>query len=126
MNEYITGTCLFYLLVLYTVEQRFPIPSADPRLLGALCRMGGLACVVEIKDWMQRICLYFTQSRITLAENAHLFRGSVCFQLARDCTIFMLHSLTDFYVGRVTAHRIKIYDHSCFHKLWPNSKMKLK
>ncbi len=65
-----------------------------------------------------------------LVESAHLFRGSVCFQLcfffsrARDCTMFTLHSLTDFYVERVTAHRIQIYDHSCFHNLWPNSKTK--
>ncbi len=28
---------------------------------------------------------------------------------------FMLHDLTDFYVERVTAHRIKINDLSCFH-----------
>ncbi len=27
---------------------------------------------------------------------------------------------------RVTAHRIKINDHSCFHNRWPNSKTKLK
>ncbi len=50
---------------------------------------------------------------------------------ARDCMIFTLHDLTDFYiervnVERVTAHRIKINDHSCFHNLWPNSKSKLK
>ncbi len=45
---------------------------------------------------------------------------------ARDCMIFMLHDLTDFYVERVTAHCIRIHDHSCFHNLWPNSKTKLK
>ncbi len=39
---------------------------------------------------------------------------------ARDCTIFTLYSLTDFYVERVTAHRIKIYDHSCC----PKTKLK--
>ncbi len=66
-----------------------------------------------------------------LAESAHLFRGSICFQLvffsrARDYTIFTLHSLTDFYVERVTAYCIKIDTHSCFHNLWPNSKTKLK
>ncbi len=48
------------------------------------------------------------------------------FSRARDCTIFTLHSLTDFYIERVTAHLIKIYDYSCFHNLWPNSKTKLK
>ncbi len=56
-----------------------------------------------------------------------LFCGSVCFQLiffsqTRDCTTFTLHDLTDFYVERVTAHRIKINGHSCFHNSWPNSK----
>ncbi len=62
--------------------------SADPRLLGALRRMGG---------------------------------GGY-----RYCMIFTLHDLTDLYVERVTAHRIKINHHSCFHNLWPNSKTKLK
>ncbi len=90
---------------------------------------GKLACVVEIKEWMQRICLCFTPSRIAL-ESAHLFRDSVRFQLvffcARDIRIFKLHNLTDFHVERLTAHRIKINDHSCFHNLWPNVKTKLK
>ncbi len=44
---------------------------------------------------------------------------------SRDCMIFTLHDLTDFYVERVTAHRIQINDNSCFHNLWPNSKTKL-
>ncbi len=44
----------------------------------------------------------------------------------RYCMIFALHDLTDLYVERVTAHRIKRNDHSCFHNLWPNSKTKLK
>ncbi len=48
------------------------------------------------------------------------------FSRARDCTIFMLYTLTDIYVERVTAHRIERYDHSCFHNLRPNSKTKLK
>ncbi len=59
--------------------------------------------------------------------------SSICFQLvffflshARDCTTFTLHDLTDVYVERVTAHRIKIIDHSCFHNRWPTSKTKLK
>ncbi len=37
-----------------------------------------LACVVEMKEWMQRICLCFTPSRI--AESAHLFCGSIRFE----------------------------------------------
>ncbi len=63
-----------------------------------------------------------------LSRNS-LFRCSVRFQLVfvffpqtRDCTTFTLHDLTDFYVERVTAHRIKRNDHSCFHNSWPNSK----
>ncbi len=32
---------------------------------------------------------------------------------------------TDFYVERVTVHRIKINDHSCFHNRLPSSKTKL-
>ncbi len=48
------------------------------------------------------------------------------FVRARDCTTFTLHDLPDFYVESVTAHHIKINDHSCFHSRWPNSKTKLK
>ncbi len=42
--------------------------------------------------------------------------------LSRDCTRFTLQDLTDFYVERVTAHCIKINDHSCFQNRLPNSK----
>ncbi len=71
-----------------------------------------LACVVEMKEWMQRICLCFTLCRIVLVENAHLFRCSVRFLLF----IFLSKRLNDihvtwfdwFYVERVTAHRIKL------------------
>ncbi len=57
--------------------------------------------------------------------------SSVRFQLvffvrARDCMTFTLHDLADFYVESVTAHCIKINDHSCFHNRWPNWKTKLK
>ncbi len=44
----------------------------------------------------------------------------------RDWTSFTLHDLTDFYVESVTAHRIKINDHSCFQNRWPKLKMKRK
>ncbi len=40
--------------------------------------------------------------------------------------IFTLYDLTGVYIERVTAHRIKINDHSCFNNLWPNTKTKLK
>ncbi len=92
----------------------------------------GLSCVVEMKEWIQHICLCFPPSRIVLVESTHLFRGSVhvklglFFSQARYCTMFTLHNFTDFYVERVTAHCIKINDHSCFHTLWQNSKIKLK
>ncbi len=46
---------------------------------------------------------------------------------ARNCTTFTLHDLTDCYVERVTVHRIKINDPSCFHNLWPlQNKTKIK
>ncbi len=73
---------------------------------------------------MKRICPCFTPSRIALAEGAretvflHVTlstRFFFFFPQTRDCTTFTLHYLTDFYVDRVTAHRIKINDHSCFH-----------
>ncbi len=60
-----------------------PTSSADdPRLLGALRRAGGwggvgvcggLACVVEMKEWMRHICLCFTASRITLVDSSAAF-----------------------------------------------------
>ncbi len=67
-----------------------------------------------------------------ILRNGHLF--TVRFQLVffffsrdwkktRDCTTF---TLQDFYIESMTAHRIKINDHSCFHNSWPNSKTKLK
>ncbi len=72
---------------------------------------------------MQRVCLCFTPLIFSAAPYAFTV---FLFSRVRDCTIFTLHSLTDFYVERVTAHRIIRYDHSCFHNLWPNSKTKLK
>ncbi len=83
-------------------------------------------------EWMKRICPCFTLSRITLAEkrsrNSISFTARYAFNSspARHCMTFTLHDLTDFYVERVKAHRIKINDYSCFHNRWPNSKTKLK
>ncbi len=87
--------------------------------------------VRKMKEWMQYSYLCFTSSRIALAESAHLFCSSVRFQLFFffSCKrLYNIHftSFDRFYVERVTAHRIKINDHSCFHNLWPNSKSKLK
>ncbi len=95
--------------------------SANHKLLGALRRTGGggLGGWRVWLRWKNGCNLCFTPSRIAVAESAHLFHGSVCFRLffsrARDCTIFTLHNLTDLYVERVTAHRFKINDLSCFY-----------
>ncbi len=58
-------------------------------------------------------------------SSRYAFNSFFFFQ-TRDCTTFTLHDLTDIYVESVTAHRIKINDHSCFHNSWLNSKTKLK
>ncbi len=76
---------------------------------------------------MKRICC--SLSRISLTESARETISPPRFGFfvshARDCTTFTLHDLTDFYIERVTAHGIKIIDHSCFHNHWPASKTKL-
>ncbi len=65
-------------------------------------------------------------------SSQYAFNSFFCFvffclePLTRDCTTFTLHDLADFYVERVTAHRIKRNEHSCFHNRLPNSKTKLK
>ncbi len=83
-----------------------------------------VSIVINGLEWMKRICPCFT----SVSNHAHGKRSRnslpwlVRFQLGfsfflfqtRDCTTFSLHDLTDFYVERVTAHRIKINDHSCF------------
>ncbi len=73
-----------------------PSPKARPRASRSPTEKGGwglhdrcigwvfdclLACVVEMKEWMQCSYLCFTSSRIALAESAHLFRSSVRFQI---------------------------------------------
>jgi len=87
--------------------------SADPSLLGALRR----TVFHSVSNRARR-------KRSSLLQLCMLSTRFL-FSRARDCTIFTLHSLSDFYVERVTAHRIR-YDHSCFHNLWPNYKTKLK
>ncbi len=67
------------------------------------------------------------RSRNSLFHGSYAFNSFFFFfSQTGDCTTFTLHDLTDFYVERVTAHRIKINYHSCFHNSWPNSKTKLK
>ncbi len=94
--------------------------SANPRLLGALrktvdpcvCGGGGSTVIgVGMKEWMKRVCLCFTPSRLALTGRARetvslpqLAFNSFCFLVsARDCTTFTLHDLADFYVESVTA-----------------------
>ncbi len=87
-----------------------------------------------MKGWMKRICPCFTPSRIALTESTRetislpwLRMLSTRFLVrARDCTSFTLHDLADFYVASVTANRIKINYHSCFHNCCPNSKTETK
>ncbi len=109
--------------------------SADPRLLEALrktenCGGGGWK-----NGWNAFVCLSLRlKSHSQKAfEKQFFFRGYTlwtcfCFFASslgqKDCTIFTLHNLTDSYIERLTAHRIKINYHS-FDCL-PNSKTNLK
>ncbi len=72
------GSLIFSLLLFLLL-----IPSADPRLLGALRKTvwggGWMKCM---KEWMKCICPNCFESRSRKAlEKQYLFRGSVCFQL---------------------------------------------
>ncbi len=62
-----------------SLDQGWVTLSADPRHLGALRRTVSL--VWGGGGGVGRICPSFTRSRITLVESAHLFHGSICFQL---------------------------------------------
>ncbi len=91
---------------------------------------GGVGGGGGVEEWMKRICPCYTPSRIALAEGARetvSLRGTLStrffFSQTRDCTTF---TLQDFYIESVTAHSIKINDHSCFHNSWPNSKNETK
>ncbi len=73
--------CLFWH---HMTQQQWlnPVPILD--FWGLYAERGGggggvLACVV--KEGMQCICLCFTKSWIALVESAHIFCGSVLFQL---------------------------------------------
>ncbi len=98
-----------------------------------LCRRPGGGGVGGVEEWMKRICPCYTPSRIALAEGAQetvSLRGTLSARFflffvfqTRDCTT---STLQYFYIESVTAHHIKINDHSCFHNSWPNSKSKLK
>ncbi len=96
--------------------------SADPRLLGAVCKTlspaGG--SWVECCDWDERMDETYAFVRVSFRlesrsrkalEKQCLFCGSVCFQLiflsqASNCTTSTLHEFTNFYVERVTAHAL--------------------
>ncbi len=109
--------------------------SADPRLLGALRKTVSLArcvCVWGGGFWKNgwnafvRVSLRLESRSRKALEKQYLFHGSVRFQLVFFFFVSSLCQETDFYVERVTAHHIKINDHSCFHNRLPNSKTKLK
>ncbi len=65
-----------------------------------------------MKERMQRICLFHSISIRARGKHSSLSRlctlSTFFFFFELDCTTFTLHDLTDFYVERVTAHRIKI------------------
>ncbi len=118
--------------LLFVLPVLYPVPILDfwgP--YAKLCRRPGGGGGVGVEKWMKHICPCFTPSRIALAEGARetvSLRGTLSthyffFFQTRDCTTF---TLQDFYIESVTAHRIKINNHSCFHNSWPNSKSKLK
>ncbi len=118
--------CLFWH---HMTQQQWlnPVPILD--FWGLYAERGGW------RVWLKKECNAFVCVSLNLESRswkalissaARYSLNSGFFSRARDCTIFTLHNLTDFYVESVTAHRIKINDHSCFHNLWPNSKTKLK
>ncbi len=77
------------------IRQR--VPSAYPRLLGALRSNLSPAGFWVVKEWMKRICPRFTP-RFTLAESAReteYLSRNLFFFYARDCTAFTLNDLTD-------------------------------
>ncbi len=104
------------------------LDSADPRLLGALRKtvsLVGLGGMDEMHlsvfhSVSNRVC--GRRSRNSISSAAYAFNSFFFF-------VFFVSSLcqeTAFYVERVTAHRIKRNDHSCFYNHLPNSKTKLK
>ncbi len=79
------------------------------------------------EEQIKRICPCFTLSQLRKALETYFPQlSTLFFYLMQDCTTFTLHGLTDFYVEKVRAHRIKIIDHSCFHNRWSTAKTKLK
>ncbi len=82
-----------------------------------------------MKEWMKCICPCFTPSWIAFLEGARETVSLPRHTLSTSFFFLFVSSLcqeTDFYVERVTAHRIKRNDHSCFPNRLPNSKTKLK
>ncbi len=76
---------------------------ADPRLLGALRKTGGL-----MKEWMNafvHVSLGLETRSQKALEKQYLFRGSARFQLVLSFCLKQKteHEFTDFYIERVTA-----------------------
>ncbi len=106
--------------------------SADPRLLGALCKTvspagGRGGCWGMDETHLSVLHSVSNRARGRRSRNSissrYAFSSFFFFSQTRDCTT---STLQDFYIESVTAHRIKINDHSCFHNSWPNSKIKTK
>ncbi len=51
------------------------------------------------------LCLELRSRKMLISSVAPYAFNSVFLSRVRDCTIFTLHNLTDFYVERVTAER---------------------
>ncbi len=73
---------------------------------GPYAERGG-GCWDERMDSMH-LSVFHSISNHAQGKRSFLLRLHVHSTQARDCTTFTLHDLTDFYVERATAHRIKI------------------
>ncbi len=110
--------------------------TVDPRLLGAYAERGWwwVGVCVGVCGWDERMDATHLSVFHSVSNRA---RGK-CSSLSQLPTLWLFFFLSKrlndihvtwfdwFYVERVTAHRIKMNDYSCFHNLWPNSKTKLK
>ncbi len=110
--------------------------SVDPRLLGAYAERGWGCGGVCWRVWLRWKNGCNASVCVSLCVESCSWKMLISFAApyAFYSLFFLSKRLNDihvtwfdwFYVERVTAHRIKINDYSCFHNLWPNSKTKLK
>ncbi len=110
--------------------------SVDPRLLGAYAERGWWCAgvCVGVCGWDERMDATHLSVFHCVESCSWKMLISFAAPYTFDSFSFLSKRLNDihvtwfdwFYVERVTAHRIKMNDYSCFHNLWPNSKTKLK